>query len=254
MGLFVISNSPFATKEQLMKFFSTEGGIYKFMTRLWDMIKLNFLWLICSLPIVTIGASTIAAFTITLKMVEEKEGYVARAFFKAFKANFKQGIVIGPITVVFAAALYLDFTLGKQYIGFVILGILSAFLFGIATIYTYPLLARYENKLLKTIRNSMRIAMRYFGRTIFLVVVLVIEYIIFFRFTNITLLIGILVGPATMILTVSGFAMYFFREIEKAGGVTTKKTEEDLYNEEIERETQNALKAENKNISEDENQ
>lgn len=237
-----------------MKFFSTEGGIYKFMTRLWDMIKLNFLWLICSLPIVTIGASTIAAFTITLKMVEEKEGYVARAFFKAFKANFKQGIVIGPITVIFAAALYLDFTLGKQYIGFVILGILSAFLFGIAIIYTYPLLARYENKLLKTIRNSMRIAMRYFGRTIFLVVILVIEYIIFFRFTNITLLIGILVGPATMILTVSGFAMYFFREIEKAGGATTRKTEEDLYNEEIERETQNALKAENKNISEDENQ
>ena len=237
-----------------MKFFSTEGGIYKFMTRLWDMIKLNFLWLICSLPIVTIGVSTIAAFTITLKMVEEKEGYIARAFFKAFKANFKQGIVIGPITIIFAAALYLDFTLGKQYIGFVILGILSAFLFGIAIIYTYPLLARYENKLLKTIRNSMRIAMRYFGRTIFLVVVLVIEYIIFFRFTTITLLIGILVGPATMILTVSGFAMYFFREIEKAGGATTKKTEEDLYNEEIERETQNALKAENKNISEDENQ
>lgn len=237
-----------------MKFFSTEGGIYKFMTRLWDMIKLNFLWLICSLPIVTIGVSTIAAFTITLKMVEEKEGYIARAFFKAFKANFKQGIVIGPITIIFAAALYLDFTLGKQYIGFVILGILSAFLFGIAIIYTYPLLARYENKLLKTIRNSMRIAMRYFGRTIFLIVVLVIEYIIFFRFTKITLLIGSLVGPATMILTVSGFAMYFFREIEKAGGVTTRKTEEDLYNEEIERETQNALKAENKNISEDENQ
>lgn len=237
-----------------MKFFSTEGGIYKFMTRLWDMIKLNFLWLICSLPIVTIGVSTIAAFTITLKMVEEKEGYIARAFFKAFKANFKQGIVIGPITIIFAAALYLDFTLGKQYIGFVILGILSAFLFGIAIIYTYPLLARYENKLLKTIRNSMRIAMRYFGRTIFLIVVLVIEYIIFFRFTKITLLIGILVGPATMILTVSGFAMYFFREIEKAGGVTTRKTEEDLYNEEIERETQNALKTENKNISEDENQ
>ncbi len=182
-----------------MKFFSTEGGIYKFMTRLWDMIKLNFLWLICSLPIVTIGVSTIAAFTITLKMVEEKEGYIARAFFKAFKANFKQGIVIGPITIIFAAALYLDFTLGKQYIGFVILGILSAFLFGIAIIYTYPLLARYENKLLKTIRNSMRIAMRYFGRTIFLIVVLVIEYIIFFRFTKITLLIGILVGPENMI-------------------------------------------------------
>ena len=56
-----------------------------------------------------------------------------------------------------------------------------------------------------------------------------------------------------MILTVSGFAMYFFHEIEKAGGAVVKKTEEDLYNEEIELETQAALKAENKNISEDEN-
>ena len=59
-----------------MKFFSTEGGIYKFMTRLWDMIKLNFLWLICSLPIVTIGVSTIAAFTITLKKMCIRDRFI----------------------------------------------------------------------------------------------------------------------------------------------------------------------------------
>lgn len=236
-----------------MKFFSTEGGIYKFMTRLWDMVKLNFLWLICSLPIITFGVSTIAAYTITLKMVEEKEGYVARSFFKAFRDNFKQGIAIGPITVLFAVVLYLDFTLGKQYIGFIILGIFSAFLFGIAIIYTYPLLARYENKLFQTVKNSMRIAMRYFGRTVFLVALLFVEYIIFFRFTYITLLIGILVGPATMILTVSGISMMFFREIEKAGGAVKRKTKEDLYNEEIERETEQALKNENIDYMEDEN-
>jgi uncharacterized membrane protein YesL len=41
------------------------------------MIKLNFLWLLFSLPVVTIGASTAAAFTITLKMVDEREGYIA---------------------------------------------------------------------------------------------------------------------------------------------------------------------------------
>lgn len=234
-----------------MKFFSTEGGIYKFITRLWDMIKLNFLWLICSLPIVTIGVSTIAAYTITLKMVEEKEGYIARNFFKAFKCNFKQGIIIGPVTLLFIAAVYIDFKLGQEYIGFIILGILSAFLFGIALIYTYPLLARYENKLFNTIKNSMRIAMRYFGRTFFLVAVLLVEYIIFFRFTYITLIIGVLIGPACMILTVSGFALMFFHEIEKAGGAIKKKTEEDLYNEEIERETEQALRGQNIDCSEE---
>lgn len=41
-----------------MKFFSVDGGLYKFISRLWDVIKLNFLWLLFSLPIVTMGAAT----------------------------------------------------------------------------------------------------------------------------------------------------------------------------------------------------
>ena len=57
-----------------MKFFSTDSPLYRFLTRLWDMIKLNFLWLIFSLPVVTFGAATVAAYSVTLKMVDEREG------------------------------------------------------------------------------------------------------------------------------------------------------------------------------------
>ncbi len=201
-----------------MKFFSTEGGLYKFITRFWDMVKLNFFWLLCSLPIVTIGVSTVAAYSVTLKMLEDREGYVVRNFFKAFKENFRQGMAIGPITILFAVVLYIDFSFAKQHVGFAVLGVFSAFMFTIALIYAYPLLARYENKLFQTIKNSMRIALRYFGRTLFLTVLLAVEVLVF-RLTMVTLLIGLLIGPACMILTVSGFAMFFFREIEKEGGV-----------------------------------
>lgn len=227
-----------------MKFFNTESGFYKFISRFWDIVKLNFLWLICSLPIITIGVSTIAAYTITLKMVEDKEGYVARSFFKAFKDNFKQGMAIGPISIVFIIAVYLDFHL-SDHIAFIMVGILSAFLFFIAIIYAYPLFARYRNTVFKTMKNSMRIAMRYFGKTVLLAVFVVLEMLIF-RLTQITLIIGVLIGPACIMLTISGFSMYFFREIEREGGVIpAEKTEEDLYNEEIERETEEALKKEN---------
>lgn len=227
-----------------MKFFSTEGGFYKFISRFWDIVKLNFLWLICSLPIITIGVSTIAAYTITLKMIENKEGYVARGFFKAFKANFRQGMAIGPISILFFVAVFLDFNL-SDHIAFTMVGILSAFLFFIALIYAYPLLARYSNTVFKSMRNSMRISMRYFGKTVLLAVFIVLELLIF-RLTQITLIIGFLVGPACIFMTISGFAMYFFKEIEREGGVVPEtKTEEDLYNEEIERETEEALKKEN---------
>lgn len=209
-----------------MKMFSTEGALYKFIVRFWDMVKLNFVWLICALPIVTIGVSTVAAYSVTLRMLDDQEGHVVRDFFRAFKENFKQGMGIGPITVLFAAVLYLDFTLAIQHVGFAVLGVFSAFLFAIALLYAYPLLARYENKLFRTIKNSMRISLRYFGRTVFLVVLLVVEGFVF-RLTRLTLIIGLLIGPACMMLTVSGFSMAFFREIEKEGGVMRRQTDEE---------------------------
>lgn len=206
-----------------MKFFSVDGALYKFISRLWDMIKLNFLWLLFSLPIVTCGAATVAAYSVTLKMVDETEGYVGRQFIKAFKENLKQGIPLGLLAIFCSYVVYLDFELFNKLEGnpiiFSIFGIVAIFIFGMAFIYAFPLSARYENTLLGTLKNSIKIAIRYFVRTIFLVVILAIEVFIF-MFNTTTLFFGILIGPACIMLTISGFAIYFFRQIEKEPGST----------------------------------
>lgn len=204
-----------------MKFFSTDGALYKFLTRLWDMIKLNFLWLLFSLPIVTMGAATVAAYSVTLKMVDDTEGYVGRQFIKAFKENWKQGIPLGLLALFCSWVVYLDFELFNKLEGnpmmFLVFGIVAAFVFGMAFIYAFPLSARYENTLIGTLKNSVSVATRYFVRTIALVAVLAVE-VIFFIFNSTTLFFGILIGPACIMLTISGFAMYFFRQIEKEPG------------------------------------
>ena len=201
-----------------MKFFSTDGPLFHFLSRLWDMLKLNILWVLCSLPLVTIGASTAAAFTITLKMVDDREGYVAREFFKAFRANLKQGIPAGILNLVFAYALYLDFQLFHAVEGnpiwFLILGIAGTVMCVGYFLYTYALMARYENTLIATIKNSMEISIKYFGRTVFLIVILAVEVLIFF-FNTTTLFLWVLIGPAVLFLTISGPAMYIFKDIEK---------------------------------------
>ena len=94
-----------------MKLFSVDSPFYRFMVKLFDVIKLNFMWILFSLPIVTIGASTVAAMTVALRMVDDEEGYVCRSFVKAFKENWKQGIVLGLISIVAIYAVYLDFQL-----------------------------------------------------------------------------------------------------------------------------------------------
>ena len=214
-----------------MKFFSVDGGLYKFMSRLWDMIKLNFLWMLFSLPVFTIGAATVAAYSGTLKMGDEAEGYVGRQFIKAFRDNWKQGIPLGLLGLLAAYVVYLDFELFNKVennpILFLIAGIVSAFVFAMAFIYAFPLSARYENTLPETLRNSARIATRYFLRTLALAAVLAVEIFIGL-FNTTTLFFAILIGPACLMLTVSGFAIYFFREIEREpGSVREKETEED---------------------------
>ena len=209
-----------------MKFFSVDGALYKFLTRLWDMIKLNLMWLLFSLPVVTVGAATVAAYSVTLKMVDEQEGYVARQFVKAFKENWRQGIPMGLLALFCSYVVYLDFELQRVMEGdstmFLIFGIIAAFVFGMSFIYAFPLSARYENTLIGTLKNSVNIATRYFLRTILLVAVLAVEVIIFiFNYT--TLLIGVLIGPACIMLTISGFALHFFKEIEKEPGAVQDK-------------------------------
>ena len=201
-----------------MKLFSVDGPLYNFFSRLLDMIKLNFLWLLFSLPVVTIGASTAAAFTITLKMVDEREGYIAKQFWTAFKANLKQGIPAGLLNLFFIYALYLDFQLFHAVEGnpiyFLILGIVGSVMCFGYFIYSYALMARYDNTLLRTLKNSMEISVKYFGRTIMIAVVLAVELFVFL-FNTTTIFLGLLIGPAVLFLTISGPAMYIFRDIER---------------------------------------
>lgn len=185
------------------------------MSTLWDVIKLNFLWILFSLPIVTFGAATVAAFSVTNKMAEDKEGYVARQFVKAFRENWKQGIPMGLLFLFTCYVVYLDFELFRvtDSLAVLIFGILACVLGSLLFLYSFALSARYENTLKNTLMNSLRISIRYFPRTIGLVVVLAVELLIFF-FNTTTLFFLVIIGPVCIIYTISGFSMYIFRRIE----------------------------------------
>ena len=94
-----------------MKFFSVDSPLYRFLSRVLDILKLNFLWILGSLPVFTIGASTTAAMSVALKLADDEEGYITKSYFEAYKANFKQGVPMGLIFLVAWYAVYLDFQL-----------------------------------------------------------------------------------------------------------------------------------------------
>lgn len=208
-----------------MKLFSLDSPLYQFISRLYDVLKLNFLWLLCSLPIVTIGASTTAAFSVALKMVDEQEGYIAKEFFKSFKRNIRQGSIMGIITLFGCYALWLNIQLRNSAEGntliFTVLIVILIVLLILGNIYAYALMARYDNTIKATFLNSILIATRYFGSTIVLVFLIALEiFLIMWNWTSI--FVGFLIGPACIIYTISGFARKNFRVLEYANASDEK--------------------------------
>lgn len=205
----------------VMKFFSVDSPLYRFLSKLLDVIRLNFLWILFSIPLVTIGASTVAALSVALKMADDEEGYIGRSFLKAFRENWKQGTVLGLITLVALYAIYLDFQFFEALEGnpmiFLLVGILSIVVVVSALLYAYPLAARYENTLFRTIQNSIDITRRYVGRTLFLVFVLSLEFLLF-QFNQTMMFFAILLGPGFMIYTLAAFSKKTFLLIEKENG------------------------------------
>jgi uncharacterized membrane protein YesL len=198
--------------------FSPEGALYKFISRLWDVIVLNFMWILFSIPIVTIGASTVAAYSVCLKMVDEEEGYIAGSFVKAFKENIKQGIILGLITIAAIYIVYLNFALFNAIesnpLPLLIMGIMGSVVFFFSLIYAFPLVARYENTIGRTLRNSFDISIRFIVRTLILLVLVALElFLIFYNLTS--MLIGFLIGPAFIMFTIAAFAKRIFQKIER---------------------------------------
>ena len=102
--------------------FNYDNPIWRFMGKFCDILILNVLWIVLSIPIVTIGASTTAVYYVTLKLVRDEEGPTIRSFFKSFKENFKQSTAIWLILLAAGALtgfdlyffLFLSFLSGFQ--------------------------------------------------------------------------------------------------------------------------------------------
>lgn len=156
----------------------TDNPVISGMSRIFDMMCLNVLWLVCSLPIFTIGASTTAMYTVMLKVVKNEEGYIVKGFFKAFKENFKKSTIIWLILLVIGGFLGADLYLtssAKGSVGMASRAIFAALeLLVLAVgIYAFGLTARYENSIKGTIRNALTLTLARFPSSILMVAIMI---------------------------------------------------------------------------------
>lgn len=156
--------------------FSIENPFWQFINRLLHLILLNLLWFICSVPIITMGASTTAVYSVTLKMVQNQEGYTVKSFFKAFRANFRQATVIWLILLVIGTVIGADLTvyLNDASISLTEMILMMAFfaatvLFVFESVYVFALLAHFDNTIKRTMGNALIMAIRHLPSSILMI-------------------------------------------------------------------------------------
>ena len=153
-----------------------DSWIMRFLTRIFDLIILNLLFIICSLPVITIGASLTALYSVTLKMVRNEEGYIVRGFFKAYKDNLKQTLIIWIPAALCGICLYADFRiLHLSATGFlqvlrIPLVALSAILACIV-LYSFPMIAYFNCTCRQIFLNLLILCFKHIGTTVLLLAV-----------------------------------------------------------------------------------
>ena len=91
--------------------FNIESPFMQLLTRVGDLIIVNVLYLLCCVPIVTIGAATAALHKVGQAIVYDTDNGIAKTFFRAFRDNFKQATALWLMMVVFAAAMGCNYLL-----------------------------------------------------------------------------------------------------------------------------------------------
>ena len=147
---------------------STPFGII--MRALGDLITLNLLWLVCSVPVVTLGASTTAMVSTMFKRRRYHGVPVVKTFIKEFGKNFKKATIINLLFLVLAAIAIGDyiyvFTQASGAIYYVYLGVASVALIAALMLLTfaYAQLSVFDNSIKNYIKNSFILAMIAPGR------------------------------------------------------------------------------------------
>lgn len=182
----------------MMKFFEFDGPVFRFISTLVDLIFLNILIVIFSIPIITIGAAFTAGHFTALKM-RRGEGTIVKTFWKSFKVNFVQSTILEIVLAVLAfMTLFLVSAAGGDLEQMESLIHLFILFFWVCIFFTamwaFPLQARFINPLLVTLRNAYGLSVRHMLRTIYMLIVYLLPIVLVIlnvKFISIVILFGV---------------------------------------------------------------
>ncbi len=152
----------------MQSLFAPDSKFMQAMSRLWDLVMLNILFLLTSLPIFTMGAASAALYTVCFRMDTDREEGLYRTYFSAFRQNFRQGTLLFLLFFIVIAAMLFNIALFSMQPGilhfftylFLLLLVVAALMYSCA----FPLLSLFNNDNKTTLKNALALSVGYLPR------------------------------------------------------------------------------------------
>lgn len=182
--------------------FRADSKVYQIVEKVVNLIKLNLVWILFCIPVVTIGAANTSLHEVALQILDGEEGYIVSSFYKAFRKNWKQATKLWIPFLIAGIGIYMDVIFWQQITGMfadtmkgfvIVIGIFYIFL----SIYSYPLTVHMQTGVKLTVRNAALLAFKYLPKTIYMAVWLGIIWVVG-KIWAIGLLIQILMGASVV--------------------------------------------------------
>ncbi len=151
--------------------FNEDNFLHVGLMKVWDLVLSNLLFILCSIPLVTIGPAFTALYHCTLRMAKGNNEGTFRTFFRAFRQNFRQSLVLWLVTVAVAALLYNNILFLMEMPGvfaniLLYVMVFFALFLGVISLYVYPVIAAFEGSLTMQLKNAFVFAGKRMGTTV----------------------------------------------------------------------------------------
>ena len=155
--------------------FRYDNKFFDILGKITDIVILNLLCIISCLPIVTIGTSITAAYSVAIKMIKDEETYIVKEFIRSFKENFKTSTIVWTIMLIIGGVLLFDFYMSRLVLNELISKVLQFIFTMISIIYIFtltyvvPIISKFENTTKNTMINSALISIQNLPYTVIIV-------------------------------------------------------------------------------------
>lgn len=153
--------------------FRFDSKFYEIIEKVVSIVKLNVMWILFSVPVITMGAASCALHDTAEKIAKKEEGYICRNFLAVFKRKWKQTFMLWMLLLLAGAGLLIDFlfwrkvegTLAEVMTG-VLLMLMIVWIFLVT--YAFPLAARVENNTKAMLRTALLLSVKYLPQSCYM--------------------------------------------------------------------------------------